>query len=498
MKTAIYLRKSRSEELNNPIENTLRRHKEQLLEFSKNNNLEIAEIYEEVVSGDTLCSRPKMLQLLSDVENGLYEAVLCMDIDRLGRGAMSEQGVILETFKQSNTKIITPRKLYDLNNDIDETYSEFETFIARQELKQIKRRFRRGIEKSLHDGGYIANAPYGYSKTKQNKLPTLQMNQEEAYFVRMIFDMYVNQGIGTHIIAQTISDLGAKPRRSERFARTSVRKILMNPVYIGKIVWNQKTHVRKGSKGNDKNLVIYHSADQWTYVDGIHPAIIDEETYRRAQEILKGRHHPPYYKGTVENALAGLVRCGNCGALMQRRISGQACRVAYLICPTAGCVCSVQHAFVEETVVSFLEKRLAAIAIEPKEQKPPDTEILDRSLKSIQKELALARQQSAKLHDLLEQGVYDSDTFLSRYGILEEKAALLESQKKACLQAASREKDGNLQIIHKIKNVLEAFTAGNAQVKNRMLKSVISEIIYSKEKHSKPRDYHLLIQMRAF
>jgi DNA invertase Pin-like site-specific DNA recombinase len=45
-----------------------------------------------------------MLRLLSDVEKEKFEAVLCMDIDRLGRGAMSDQGIILETFKASDTK----------------------------------------------------------------------------------------------------------------------------------------------------------------------------------------------------------------------------------------------------------------------------------------------------------------------------------------------------------------------------------------------------------
>ena len=54
-----------------------------------------------------------MIELLSEVEKGMYDAVLVMDIDRLGRGNMQDQGLILSTFKKSNTKIITPRKVYD-------------------------------------------------------------------------------------------------------------------------------------------------------------------------------------------------------------------------------------------------------------------------------------------------------------------------------------------------------------------------------------------------
>ena len=119
--TAIYLRKSRADEQAETIEETLRRHKETLLEFlSKQPNMQIFSIYEDVVSGDSLYARPQMLKLLQDAEADKFNAVLCMDIDRLGRGATSEQGIILETFKAHDIKIITPRKVYDLNNDIDE------------------------------------------------------------------------------------------------------------------------------------------------------------------------------------------------------------------------------------------------------------------------------------------------------------------------------------------------------------------------------------------
>ncbi|HEX3039059.1 MAG TPA: recombinase family protein, partial [Caproiciproducens sp.] len=148
MKAAMYLRKSRAEEITDTVDETLKRHRETLTEFAEKCGIDITGIYEEVVSGESLFARPQMLRLLADVENRRYDAVLCMDIDRLGRGAMSDQGVILETLKSTQTKIITPRKVYDLSNEMDETYSEFESFLARQELKTIKRRMQRGIRKT--------------------------------------------------------------------------------------------------------------------------------------------------------------------------------------------------------------------------------------------------------------------------------------------------------------------------------------------------------------
>lgn len=121
---AMYLRKSRAEE-NEDTQTVLARHKAQLTQYAAAHEIKVSKIYEEVVSGDSLFVRPRMIELLKDIESEKYTGVLCTDIDRLGRGNMKEQGLILETLKDANTAIITPDKIYDLNNEIDETQSEF-------------------------------------------------------------------------------------------------------------------------------------------------------------------------------------------------------------------------------------------------------------------------------------------------------------------------------------------------------------------------------------
>ena len=89
--------KSRMDDPHEPLEETLRRHREILKKFAVEHNIPIAEkdIYEEVVSGDSLYARPQMLRLLEDVAAGKFDGILCMDIQRLGRGSMSDQGIIL-------------------------------------------------------------------------------------------------------------------------------------------------------------------------------------------------------------------------------------------------------------------------------------------------------------------------------------------------------------------------------------------------------------------
>lgn len=119
MRYAEYLRKSRADDPGEPIETTLHRHREALLKCMESHGIHVApeDVFEEVASGDSLYARPQMLRLLERVERGDYAGVLCMDIQRLGRGSMSDQGAILDAFKASRTKIITPSKVYDLSDE---------------------------------------------------------------------------------------------------------------------------------------------------------------------------------------------------------------------------------------------------------------------------------------------------------------------------------------------------------------------------------------------
>ena len=147
----LYLRKSRMEEGLDTSE-VLARHQKALLDYAQAHGIHILEIYPEVVSGESLYARPQMLRLLQDVEDGRYDCVLCMDLDRLSRGRMKDQGIILDAFKDSETLIVTPEKVYNLSDEIDEEYAELKTFLSRREYKLINKRLRRGLQQTIEDG----------------------------------------------------------------------------------------------------------------------------------------------------------------------------------------------------------------------------------------------------------------------------------------------------------------------------------------------------------
>ena len=130
----IYLRKSREDRELEKYDNidTLDRHRKTLLEYANKHNLKIGHIYEEVVSGETISERKEMQNLIRDVEAHMWTGVLVMEVERLSRGDTSDQGIVSKAFKYSSTKIITPLKTYDPNNEYDEEYFEFGLFMSRR------------------------------------------------------------------------------------------------------------------------------------------------------------------------------------------------------------------------------------------------------------------------------------------------------------------------------------------------------------------------------
>lgn len=489
MNCALYLRKSRAEENSDPVE-TLARHKKILLEYAKKQRLTVLKIYEEgVMSGDSLMTRPQMQQLLSDISAGDYDAVLCMDIDRLGRGDMQDQGLIINTFKYSDTLIITPDKTYNLNDETDEELTEFKTFFARRELKTITRRLQRGLKQTIREGGYVANAPYGYKKAYLNKKPTLEIIEEEAYFVRLIFKMYL-EGNGSQIIADELNRLGAKPRRNEKFSRNTVRYILKNPVFCGKISWDRYKHYRKGTHNNTLNKRYYNDESNWITVDGIHEPIIDEDTFNRAQEIRKSKSIPSKSKGSVKisNPFAGLIVCKNCGCKMQRRtLKG----VTYLLCYTSGCCASTRFEMIEKDILTAVREFAESFEINYTKLKTNDFDLLTSQLKTAENKMQTLNKQKNTLHDLLEQGIYSIDTFKERQQLLKtqfDEVNALISKLSAQLKYTNTDQT---TLYNNMITLLSLWQESSAQEKNVLIKRIIKSVEY--ERPSQKEDYTLKV-----
>lgn len=496
VRSSIYLRKSRAEE-HMSLEDTLARHKTALLAYAQRYGYQIRpeDIYEEVVSGESLFARPQMLRLLEAVSAGKYEAVLCMDMQRLGRGGMYDQGFILDTFKSTETLIVTPDRLYDLTKELDEEAAEMQTFLSRSEYRMITKRLRRGTLQSVQNGAYMANAPFGYRKVRINKIPSLEIVPEEAECVRQIFQLYAS-GNGCTRIEQAVNAMGYHGRRGSRFNRNTIRLILDNPVYIGKIRWNKTNTVKTGIGADRQKKVIYNTPDRWTLLDGHHPAIISQELWDAVQARRKSRYFYVDNKH-VASPLAGLVHCSKCGRLMN--MMGKHKGVPYLLCPTKGCSAGAKFAFVEQAVLNHLEEMAKSLEIEIEQNQPPDTSLLQDALDKMKAQQVRLEDRRNRLYSLLEDGTYTREVFAHRMQVLTDEENALQAS------VAGLENDIHIELsknkekqLERIRSVLDQYGASSLSGRKELLQSIISDILYTKEKKTKPADFVLSIKLKDF
>ena len=163
-----YLRKSRSDDPMLTVTEVLEKHEKILYDYVERNfNGTIPEenIFREVASSETIDGRPEMLKLLKGIESPKIKAILVVDVQRLSRGDLEDAGRLIKLLRYTNTKVITPQKTYDLNDDYDRDFFERELKRGNEYLEYFKKIQMRGRLESVKEGNYIGSVPpYGYDK----------------------------------------------------------------------------------------------------------------------------------------------------------------------------------------------------------------------------------------------------------------------------------------------------------------------------------------------
>jgi len=500
----LYLRKSQKDkELEDAtgVCDTLQRHREKLLSLARERQYPIAQIFEEVLSGDTIAERPEMRKLLRAVEGGLYAGVLVMEISRLARGNTRDQGVVAETFLYSGTKIITPDRIYDPAEDSDEEYLEFELFMARREYKAIHRRQQRGKMASLQEGKYIGGtAPFGYEKAKlpKQKGSTLTIVPEKAQVVRNIFSLYTLGELqedgtrcqyGAYRIASLLNARGIPSPSGKAWTSSSVKEILTNPTYAGYIRWGYRAPLKQMQDG----IVLERRPvnKNATLIRGIHEALISKETWETACQIRSKRSHTPLSTNLqLTNPLAGLVYCAHCGRSMVAAPQRNGNKEDLLLkCPTPHCpTVSSSLRTVEESVLEALTRWFAGYPLtESTSSFSPRNFSLracERELSRLQSSLSTLKMQQSALHDLLEQGLYGREVFLERSQILSAKQAGIQESIERTEQALTAERmlqNSSLSFPLSLTDILEDYQRMDSpKSKNQLLKAALSQVVYSK------------------
>lgn len=300
---------------------SLEAQKDRLTKFAEFQDMEVVREYCDAgKSGKSITGRPEFTQMLQDVADDKdgVEYILVFKLSRFGRNAADVLNS-LQYIQDFGVNLICVEDGIDSSKDSGKLTITVLSAVAEIERENILVQTMEGRKQKAREGKWNGGqAPFGY--TLDSKKGMLIVNPEEAEIVKIIFNKFVNEGLGADSISNYLNQHGyvkTKYRSHELnyFTRSLVRKILDNPVYIGKIAYGKSsTEKIKGTRDQ------YHRVrnDDFLLAEGLHDAIIDLDLWEgaRAKREETGVKWVKTHSLEHEHILTGLLKCPICGVGM--------------------------------------------------------------------------------------------------------------------------------------------------------------------------------------
>ena len=269
-------------------------------------------VYADAAFTGTKDDRPEFQRMLEDCRAGKIDMILTKSISRFARNTVTMLEVVRE-LKELNVNVwFEKENINSISGDgevmltILASFSQEESRSASENCKwRIRKRFAQGEPVNLR---FL----YGYRIAKDN----MEIDPEQADIVRMIFDDYIN-GMGSVKIAQKLRGMNVPRPLGGVWRESCIREMITNEKYIGDSML-QKTfvtdHLTKKAVRNRGELTRY-------YAKNTHPAIIDAETFQKAQDVLAQRRQAYNVRFGSRNhyPFTGIITCERCGAHFRRK-----------------------------------------------------------------------------------------------------------------------------------------------------------------------------------
>ena len=236
---------------------------------------------DEGISGGSTKKRDNFNRMIRDAKAGMFDFIITKEISRFSRST-------LDSIRYTQELLDYNVGVFFQNDNINtlDTDSEFRLVImagvAQDEIRKLSERLKFGFRQAIKNGHVLGNDKlYGYDK----KDCVLTVNEEEAEIIRIIFDLYGNQRLGTRTISKRLMELGYTSREGNAFNTLTIRHILENPKYKGWYCGNKSQSVDYRTKRN----VLLDESEWVTYPDPSIPAIVPEELWNRANALYRRR-----------------------------------------------------------------------------------------------------------------------------------------------------------------------------------------------------------------
>lgn len=390
--------------------------------FADREGMTVVNNYEDAgKSGKSIDGRPAFQKMLADIQSGLQvDYILVYKLSRFGRNAADILNS-LALVQAYDVNLICVEEGIDSSQASGKLLISVLSAVSEIERENILEQTMNGRREKARQGLWNGGpAPYGYN-LKGN---TLEINEEEAEVIRLIFDKFANSSLGYGGVAKylNLQGISKNPHKGSDITVWNgrcIQSILDNPVYIGKIAYGRRTKEKvKGSR----NEYRYVHSDEYLLYDGQHEAIIDNETWEkvRTKRQSTGVKAPSKVGRERVHLLSGLLRCPKCGCPMYcnrhywTNRDGTYKDVYYYFCGhsalTRGTPCDYNaklrktdiEPFVIEALRELVRGENFAEEIKSRIGNEIDTELIDKELSGYKKKLSEVNINKANLEDSID------------------------------------------------------------------------------------------------
>jgi len=270
-------------------------------------------VYADEALTGTKDNRPKFQRLLEDCRSGKLDLVLTKSISRFARNTVDLLETVRELKSLGVDVFFEEQNLHTMSGDGELMLTILASY-AQEESRSASENCKWRIRKQF-ENGELANLRFmfGYQVNKGK----VEIDPEQAAIVRMIFEDYIG-GMGGNAIAKKLKEMNVAKLRNGEWRSERVIDILRNEKYAGNALLQKKyvaDHLTKKLVWNKGTLPMY-------FAENTHPAIIDTETFEKAQTVMEQRSKFYGAKSNTRNRypFSGIIECGYCGKKYKRKV----------------------------------------------------------------------------------------------------------------------------------------------------------------------------------
>ena len=246
MPTGVYIRVSTEDQATEGF--SINAQKEKLTKYAEINDWQILDYYiDDGISGKNIKDRPEITRMLNDIKKRKIKNVLVYKLDRLTRSLLNLMELI-NLFETYDCSLNSHTEKLDTSNAVGRMFVKILGTFAEFERENLAERVSFGYEQKTKEGNYTnTNGVYGYDYIAG--VGELKVNEREALLVNKIYDLYLSNN-SMLSISKMLNDEGVPTNRGGKWAQSTIRSILTNPLYIGKVRYGV------GSKNKHKAFVV--------------------------------------------------------------------------------------------------------------------------------------------------------------------------------------------------------------------------------------------------